>query len=153
MIKLIKMETCPKNLKIIVLQGPPASGKSTFARKFVEEHEGWVIVCRDSIRDSLGKYWIPNRENLITRIESDSITASIEMGWNVIIDATNLNPNTINKWNCFADKYKCDIEYKEFWIPYKDAVSRDKNEDRQHQVGETVIKSFYQRYKPELLDN
>lgn len=145
------MENITKNQKIIVLCGPPASGKSTFARKFVKDHNRWVIVCRDSIRDSLGEYWVPERENLVDKIERDNIISSINMGYNVIIDATNLNPKTIAKWEALADEFNCKIEYKEFWIPYHEAVSRDKNSDRLHHVGESVIKNFYQKYKPELL--
>lgn len=139
--------------KILVLQGPPASGKSTFARKFISENKHWVIVCRDSIRDSLGDYWVPERENLVSKIERDNIISAIQMGWNVIIDATNSNPKTIAKWEAVADEYKCEIEYKDFWIPFHEAVANDNNDDRQHKVGYKVIKSFYERYKPELLNN
>lgn len=137
--------------KILVLQGPPASGKSTFARNFIKGSNRWVIVCRDSIRDSLGEYWVPERENLVDKIERDNIISSINMGYNVIIDATNLNPKTIAKWEAVADEFNCEIEYKEFWIPYHEAVVRDKNNDRLHHVGEAVIKNFYQKYNPELL--
>lgn len=42
--------------KILVLQGPPASGKSTFARKFVKSNLDWVIVNRDSLREGRGEY-------------------------------------------------------------------------------------------------
>ena len=139
--------------KILVLQGPPASGKSTFARKFISENNHWVIVCRDSIRDSLGDYWVPNREDLVSKIERDSIASSIEMGWNVIIDATNCNPKTIAKWEALADEHKCEIEYKEFWIPFHEAIERDENDDRKHKIGYRVIKDFYERYKPELLND
>lgn len=139
--------------KILVLQGPPASKKSTFARKFISENKHWVIVCRDSIRDSLGEYWVPSREDLVSKIERDSIVSSIEMGWNVVIDATNCNPKTIAKWEALADQYKCEIEYKDFWLPFHEAVALDNNDDRQHKVGYKVIKSFYERYKPELLNN
>lgn len=42
--------------KIIVLQGPPACGKSTKARELIKEYESdkAVIVCRDSIREGCG---------------------------------------------------------------------------------------------------
>lgn len=129
-----------------------ASGKSTFARKFISENNHWVIVCRDSIRDSLGEYWVPSREDLVSKIERDNIISAIEMGWSVIIDATNCNPKTIAKWEAIADQYKCEIEYKEFWIPFHEAIKRDINNDRTHTVGIKVIKSFYERYKPDLID-
>lgn len=138
--------------KILVLKGPPAAGKSTFARDFVSKNSHWIIVCRDSIRDSLGEYWVPERENLVSKIERDNIISAIEMGWNVIIDATNLNPKTIAKWEALADEYKCELEYKEFWIPFHEAIERDQNADRKHKIGFKVIKGFYDRYKPDLID-
>jgi predicted kinase len=137
--------------KILVLQGPPASSKTTFAREFIKDHHNYVIVSRDSIRDSLGEYWVPSRENLVSKIERDNIITAIDMGYNVIIDATNLNPKTIAKWEALADEKKCEIEYKEFWIPFHEAIQRDKNPDRLHPVGFKVIKDFYSKYNPDLL--
>lgn len=47
-------------LKILILQGPPASGKSFFVNKFLNEDinraKKWVAVSRDSIRESTGTY-------------------------------------------------------------------------------------------------
>lgn len=138
--------------KIIVLQGPPASGKSTFAKNFIKDNHNYVIVSRDSIRESLGEYWVPSRENLVDKIERDNIVNAIDMGYNVMIDATNLNPKTIAKWEALADEKQCEIEYKTFWIPFHEAIQRDKNEDRIHQVGYPAIRSFYARYNPDLLN-
>lgn len=42
--------------KILVLQGPPASGKSTYARELAEDDWNWVIVNRDSLREGRGLY-------------------------------------------------------------------------------------------------
>ena len=138
--------------KLLVLQGPPASFKSTYARNFIKTNDHWVIVNRDSIRNGLGEYWDPSRENLVSKIERDTIISSIQMGWNVIIDATNLNPKTIAKWEALAEEYKCEIEYKEFWPPFHQALENDKGPNR-NPVGHKVIKSFYERYKPELLND
>lgn len=138
--------------KILVYQGAPGVGKSSAARKFVKENPHWIIVCRDSIRQSLGDYWVSEREDLVSKIELYNIKTAIEMGWNVIIDATNLNPKTIAKWEALADEMQCEIEYKEFWIPFHLAVERDQNPDRDHKVGYKVIYDFYKKYKPELLD-
>ncbi len=139
--------------KILVLSGPPASGKSSFAREFIKENRHWVIVCRDSIRQSLGEYWVPEREDLVSKLEYESIVRSIEMGWNVIIDATNLNKKTIAKWEALADEMECEIEYKQFLIPFQEAVNRDNNPDRDHKVGYKVLYDFYKKYFPEQIDD
>ena len=47
---------------MIVLQGCPASGKSTWAKEFIKDKPNWVIVSRDEIREGTGKYWVPSRE-------------------------------------------------------------------------------------------
>lgn len=135
--------------KILVLQGAPASGKSTFARQLAHEDKSYVIVNRDSIRNSRGDYWIPSQEDYITSIEEFSIKNALGRGYNVIVDATNLNPITINKWKVIADEFNAEIEFKMFEISFEDAVARDKLRD--NSVGEKVIKEFFRKYFPEKL--
>ena len=55
-------------LKILVLQGVPASGKSTFARSLVLKDKSYVIVSRDAIREARGDYWIPEHEDYISKL-------------------------------------------------------------------------------------
>lgn len=135
--------------KLLILQGAPASGKSTFARQLAHEDKSYVIVNRDSIRNSRGDYWIPSQEDYITSIEEFSIKNALGRGYNVIVDATNLNPITINKWKVIADEFNAEIEFKMFEISFEDAVARDKLRD--NSVGEKVIKEFFRKYFPEKL--
>ena len=135
--------------KLLILQGAPASGKSTFARQLAHEDKSYVIVNRDSIRNSRGDYWIPSQEDYITSIEEFSIKNALGRGYNVIVDATNLNPITINKWKVIADEFNAEIEFKMFEISFEDAVARDKLRD--NSVGENVIKEFFRKYFPEKL--
>ena len=130
--------------KILVLQGPPASGKTSYAREFIKGKTDWVIVNRDSIREGRGDYWIPSQEDYISDLEEFSIRAAIKRGYNVIIDATNLNPKTQEKWRNIADETKSSIEFMEFYVPFKEALERDKNRERS--VGEKVLKRFYKQY-------
>lgn len=78
-------------LEVIILKGLPASGKSTWAKEFIQGKNNWVIVSRDSIRESTGEYWIPSREDYITDVEESSVLMALKNDLNVIIDATNLN--------------------------------------------------------------
>lgn len=135
--------------KILVLQGPPASGKSTFAREFVKDKTDWVIVSRDSLREARGQYWIPEQEDYISDLETFSIRSAIDRNLSVIIDATNLNPKTINKWKELAETTQSEIEFKEFYVPFREAKERDKNRERP--VGEKVLKRFYRQYYSERL--
>ena len=133
--------------KILVLQGPPAAGKTSYAREFIKGKTDWVIVNRDSLREGRGDYWIPSQEDYISDLEEFSIKAAIKRGYNVIIDATNLNPKTIDKWNKLAKETNSSTEFKKFYIPFKEALERDKNRERS--VGEKVLRRFYQQYYPE----
>lgn len=133
--------------KILVLQGPPAAGKTSYARTFIKDRTDWVIVNRDSLREGRGEYWIPSQEDYISDLEEFSIKAAINRGLNVIIDATNLNPKTIDKWNKLAIDTKSEIEFKEFYVPFKEALERDKKRERS--VGEKVLKRFYKQYYPD----
>lgn len=133
--------------KIIVLQGVPASGKSTWAKEYVKDKPDWVIVNRDSIREATGKYWVPSRESYITKLEDYSVKTAIQNNLNVIIDATNLNKITISKWNKFAEELNADIEFKEFKVDFNTAYWRDTNRERK--VGLGVLKTFFNKYYPD----
>lgn len=126
-----------------------ASGKSTWAKEFVKDKKNWVIVSRDEIRESTGKYWVPEREQYISEVEEFQIKSAIKNNLNVIIDATNLNPKTINKWNNLAKELNIEIEYKLFDIDIKLALERDKNRERS--VGKKVLLNFFEKYFPEKL--
>ena len=141
------------DLKIIVLQGPPACGKSTKAKELLNEYgtDKAVIVCRDSIRESCGEYWVTSREDYITDLEEFAVKNALARDLIPIIDATNLNPKTIAKWRALAEEYKTDIEWIEVVVPYSEALKRDSNPNRTRPVGKKVLRSFYTRYYPDLI--
>lgn len=138
-------------MKIIVLQGPPACGKSTKARELIKEYgsDKAVIVCRDSIREGCGDYWVPFREEYISLIEETMVTTALSYDLIPIIDGTNLNKKVIEKWKFIAKVNKADIEFIEVIESYEVALWRDA--DRGNKVGEKVLRNFYERYYPELL--
>ena len=97
--------------KIIILQGPPACGKSTLAKQLHEKDINNVIICRDSIRESRGQYWLPEQETYIDKVEKMQVESALECGLTPIIDATNLNKKTIKKWEELAKQYDVEFEY------------------------------------------
>lgn len=142
------MQKCKNDmdkLKIIIMQGCPASGKSTEAKKIYDSNpKKYVIVCRDSIRESRGNYWVPDQEEYISDIEEFEIRAALKRNLIPIIDAVNLNPKTLAKWEGIASEFNAEIEYKPIYVPYKTALERDGK--RSHPVGEKTLKVFYLRY-------
>ena len=136
--------------EIFMLQGPPAGGKSTKARELYNEDKlHRVIVNRDSIRDSRGDYWVPEQEQYISKLEEFAVRSALESGLSPIIDATNLNQKTIQKWVDIASEYKVDLTTIECVVPYKEALVRDEN--RARPVGKKVLRDFYKRYYPQLI--
>lgn len=101
--------------KLIILCGPPGSGKSTYARSIAKKDPRHVvIVSRDSLREMMGVYWVPKRENLISDIEWLSIQTSLDSGYTVIVDATNLKTERFENLAEFLG-IPCEIKY--FDIP------------------------------------
>jgi predicted kinase len=130
--------------KIIVTVGLPGSGKSTWARKQCALHpETLVRVCRDDIRNMMGTYWVPSRENLVTKVENASVDVSIQKGYSIIVDATNFK--SINKWQQLAKEIKLDFEVKDFTDVSLD-VCIQRDADRIAPVGKAVIMRMYEQY-------
>lgn len=95
----------------------------------------------------LGKYWVPSREKLVQEIQFDAILKALSRGFDIVIDNTNLNKKVLDGFDRLIKTYKnYEIEYKDFFdTPLSVCIERDKNRDLQ--VTEKVIRSFYNNYK------
>lgn len=140
-------------MKLIVLQGCPCSGKTTWAKEYLKDHEA-VYVNRDSIRCELndGKYTL-KKEDEVTAMESYRVIEGLDKGSDVIVDATNLNPKTIKKWQRLADLKGAEIDFKEFYVPIEEAIKRSKARKAEGglYISKAVMTSFYKKYYPERL--
>jgi predicted kinase len=132
-------------MKIMILVGIPASGKSTWAKDFVNQNPNWIRVSRDDYRLMLKNQQICDSkiESLINVILNQTITTSLVLGYNVIIDNTNVRKKYINQ---FIEEFEhlANIEFKIFDIPLEKAIERDNH--RQFKVGEDVIKRMFDSY-------
>ena len=133
--------------KLLILQGPPASGKTTYARELATKDSSYIIVNRDSLRRMRGKYWLPEQEDLITSWEMDCIALGLHHGYNVIVDATNLNQKTLDRILNLGNvkNGNAEVEYKMFDTSLEECIRRDslRGEDK---VGREVIERFYNKY-------
>ena len=137
--------------EIIVLQGPPACGKSTYARELHKQNQNYVIVSRDNIREARGDYWIPAQEDYISAIEEYQVRTALDMELTPVIDATNLNPKTLEKWERIGSEMGAFVNVIEMDVPsYDEALRRDKNRERP--VGAPTMKKFYSQYYPHLME-
>lgn len=136
-------------ITLYVLRGIPASGKSTWAKKQAEECYNTIIVNRDKIREMLkGEYknfpFNSIMEKLITKIEQFSADLALSRGYNVIIDATNLNSIII--WEKLAKRYEAELEIIDFThVPLEICIKRDS--EREFPIGEEIITKFYNKWQ------
>lgn len=145
--------------KLLVLRGLPASGKSTYAVKWVnEDPEHRLRISQDSIRMMFGKYWLEDKVQLKKR---ESITNNINMEllkqcmfnqFDIVLDNINLNTRTLSSiedyvsyFNMkFVDLKAYKIEYKFFKEPLNVLINRDSKRDKS--VGADVITNLYNKY-------
>ena len=141
------------NKKLILTRGIQGSGKSTWARQWVEEDpENRVRINNDDIRNMLGKYWVTSRENLVSSIKENMAEEAISRGYDIVVDNMNLYPKEVLFWkrmiedaNMDPDGYKYEIEFKDFFIPLEECIRRDAM--RPNPIGEKVIRETWKRYK------
>lgn len=132
--------------RLLITRGVPGSGKSTYARKWVDENPSRrVRINRDDIRFMLfGKYWGVD-EKAVTRVQDTLLRAAIADGKDVILDNTNLqSKNVIDTLKIAAETRDVFVQFNDFEISFEKAVARDAARDRT--VGEDVIRGFYDRF-------
>lgn len=139
--------------KLILTRGIQGSGKSTWAKAWVnEDPENRVRINNDDIRNMLGVYWVTKREPLVSEMKQYLTQAAMDRGYDIVIDNMNLNPKEVAFWkkvvelnNEDPDGYKYEIEFKDFFIPLEECIRRDAM--RSNPIGEKVIRETWKRYK------
>lgn len=134
----------------MILQGIAGSGKTTFAKKFIEENPSFIRVNRDDLRTMRHPYWIPGQENMISCWEENIVKEALGRDFSVIVDATHLKEQYVKRWRNIASKYYADFEIKQFNTPLEQCIANDLQRIRC--VGEDVIRKQYvqfEKYKAE----
>lgn len=144
-------------LQILMTKGLPASGKSTWAKDHVKKHSGaWKRINRDELRLMLDAgEWSPQMEKFIVATRDAILVNALRMGFNVIIDDTNLREENWNDVCKIAERENIDVMVleKSFPIDIDVAIERDK-ERGEKSVGEVVIRNMWKKNiknRPECL--
>lgn len=148
--------------KIIVLRGLQGSGKTTWAKRWVnEDPEGRLRFNRDDIRNMLGKYWVPSREGLIDSMYWNLLEQATASGYDIVIDNMNLNEKYVEEVKQFVEETNewlkqsatdCtyEVEVKDFFhIPLQTCIDRDAQ--RENPIGEKVIRNTFNKYKDKII--
>lgn len=134
---------------LIITRGLPASGKTTWARKWVtDDPANRVRVNRDDFRammfDAPTYQW--EQERLVTEASRDAVRALLKAGIDVVADDMNLRPKYVREWQRFARANGADLEVVEFPIDPDEAIRRDAVRDRV--VGEEAIRRMVAKFMP-----
>lgn len=145
--------------KLILTRGIPGSGKSTWAREWVsEDPKHRVRYNNDDIRNMLGEYWVPSRENLVSALRDTFLYKAMFFGYDIVIDNMNLNPKEVEFYikaidthnnptgivaNMVREPYF--LEFKDFPTPLSECIDRDSK--REHPIGKDTITQIYNKYK------
>jgi len=124
--------------KLIILQGLPSSGKSSFAQEYLKKDGNAVRINKDSLRTMLHfDVWSGQREEK-TRIAARALAKTfLNKKMNVLIDDTNLNQHTLESWKQAGKEWSAKVEIIKIDTPIEECIRRD--ELREKKVGKSVI--------------
>lgn len=129
----------------IITKGLPASGKSTWSKAYVSEHQNWIRVNLDDLREEMfSSVFSAKNEKAVVKRQYELIQEAIDNGQNIVVDNTHLNPKSLNKLTSFFDERGVTYEVKFFDVEVGEAIRRDK--DRAKPVGAMVIRRMYNAY-------
>lgn len=139
----------PRVKRIFMTTGLPASGKTTWAKAYVESNLTTVRVNKDEIREMLyNGVYSAHREKLVLEVRDAVIKEALEANCDVIVDDTNLNPKHRMKLAEIAHEHNAVVEIKDFTdVPLE--VCLERNAGRANPIPEDAIRRMYEQYLAE----
>lgn len=132
--------------KVLFLKGLPASGKSTYAKKLVSDFPNkYKRINKDDLRSMLDcSHWSKGNEEFVIFTRNSMARMALELGYDVIIDDTNLHPTHKETMMLIASDCGAEFEEVVFDTPVTECVERDSK--RENPVGAKVIFNMYNQY-------
>lgn len=131
--------------KLYIMQGLPASGKSTRAAEIVRDNRNTVRINRDLLRTMLHfDKWTGKNEGITVKANLTLLTHLLRSGLDVVIDDTNLNPKILSGYAEIAKTMGVETEIVRLDTPIWECISRDHN--RFNMVGDDVITNMALQY-------
>lgn len=131
-------------MRLLMLKGLPASGKSTYAKELVRTQD-YYRVNKDDLRAMVhdGR-WGKEREKFILHWRDRIIMDSLGGLKNVVVDDTNLHPKHETTLRAIAEVYGAEFEVKFFDTPLAECIARDAK--RENPVGAKVIRGMHKDF-------
>ena len=134
--------------------GAPASGKSTWSKKFVEENPSIVRYCPDELRAVFGKN---EGDQTVSSVAFEAarsgLNSSLQEGKSVLIDATGMHRKARKQFLEIAEKHGAETHAVVFEVDREELLKRNRkrSEAAGRFVPEFVIDNMLSRYeKPEV---
>lgn len=142
--------------KIILTRGIQGSGKSTWAKKWVEEDpEHRVRWNNDDFKMMLGDKWTPKKATIIADARLNFLKTAMQGGYDIVVDNMNLDPKhlefaekLVDDYNSFSSSKKeiYFIVIKDFFdVSLEECIERDSR--REKPIGKEVIIDTYNKYR------
>ncbi|WP_280311193.1 AAA family ATPase [Nocardia abscessus] len=138
---------------IVVLRGLMGAGKSTLATQLASSTPTTAIVCRDTVRS---KHFYrhgrlsDSEEHTVSELEMRECVEHLDRDYNVVIDATNLEPDHVQRWQTLARTRGIDCVVIDVHAPLDTCIARVASRARHggHDVDEQVIRQVWQEHPP-----
>ncbi len=134
-----------KKNALIILVGPPGSGKSTWGKKFASDNN-IEYVSTDSIRAEIGSGEADQSVSAAAfGIARNRVSTALNAGKNAMIDATNCNKKARRDWINIGRGAGAYVIAVAFEVPKEELIRRDAGRERQ--VGPDIIDRFVNKYE------
>ena len=139
------LDTGDKRKALVILVGPPASGKSTWGEKFAKKNN-IKRVSTDEIRAEIGSGEADQSVSAAAfSLARQRVSAELAAGRSVIIDATSVNRKARKDWINLARGHGAYVIAVAFEVSREELLRRDAQRPRH--VGEEVIDRFLNKYE------
>lgn len=134
-------------MKLIMLRGLPASGKSTLAEELLFQGGEYFRVNRDLLRKMLHlDIWTGKREGITIELEQLVVAHLLSQNKNVIVDDTNLGDKHVNMWKTIAEMNNAKFEIIDMMHKVSVAECVERNKNRSPRVPDGVIENMALAY-------
>lgn len=134
-----------KSKALIILVGPPASGKSTWGKKFAADNNV-VYVSTDELRAKLGSGEADQSVSYAAfQVAKRNVGAALDANKSAMIDATSVNPKARKDWINIARGRGAYVIAVAFEVSPSELYRRDS--ERSRHVGKEVIDRFVAKYQ------
>jgi T4 RnlA family RNA ligase len=132
-----------RTMKLILTKGLPASGKTTWAKEYIQKYPETANICKDDLRLQLGG--TNKREKRVIKVRDLLTEYYFGEGYSVIWSDTNLNPVHIRRATELAAKNQAKLVIQDFThVELAECIRRDLV--RPNSVGQQAIEQMYYDY-------